>query len=144
MDLKGLVLCVLLVGFVFVTVGFIVDDLKTEYPEVNVNTSSWEGRWDYMEDINTSVVVVQEKIMKMGDPEVGWFTRLAEGAISIPWAIITMMTQTLFLAIANGAVIVSEVGLTVGVPTVILAFGTVALIIVVVFKLIEFWRRYKT
>ena len=144
MDLKGYVLSVLLVGLVITTVGLIVSDLETQYPDVDVNTSSWAGKWNYVEDINDSVDDLKTSLEKLGDEEVGWFTKLVEGALAIPWAVIKMISTTLFFATTKGIIIISEIGLTLGLPPTILAFGIVALIVIIVFKLMQFWRRYKT
>jgi len=143
MDFKGYILSILLVGLVITTVGLIVSDLETQYPEVNVNTSSWAGKWNYADDLNDSVNSIKEKFEVLGDPERGWFSKLAEGITAIPEAII-LVAKSMFFATAKGVIIITDIGFLTGVPPQIYAVGIVALIIVIVFKLVEWWRRYKT
>ena len=143
MDLKGYILSILLIGLIITTVGFIVSDFETQYPEVDVNTSSWSGKWNYADDLNESVTSIKEKFEVLGDPERGWFSKLAEGITAIPEAVI-LVAKSMFSATVKGVLIITEVGLLAGIPIEIYSIGIVALIIIIVFKLVEWWRRYKT
>lgn len=143
MDFKGFILSVLLIGLIITTVGFIVSDFETQYPEVDVNTSSWSGKWNYADDLNASVTSIKEKFEVLGDPELGWFAKLAEGITAIPEAVI-LVAKSMFSATVKGVIIITDVGFLVGIPPQIYSIGIVALIIIIVFKLVEWWRRYKT
>lgn len=129
----------LMVGLVFAMVGSIINDFETQYPDINVNTS-WEDEYDYRDEINESVSSLKDKLDIITDEEEGWFSKIAAGITAVPRAII-LVPVVMFETISYGLIILVKVGNDIGIPSFVIAFTTIAVILILIFKLISFFQR---
>jgi hypothetical protein len=139
MKIVTIVLMVLFVSFIFTAVLLVMNDFQTQYPSVNINSSSWSGKYDYSKEINTSAGVIEEKAKAIGEIENGWLQILV-GVTAIPLVALESV-NIILLSMNKGIVIVSGVGGDLGIPPTIIAFGVIALIVVILFSIVKFWRK---
>lgn len=129
-----------MVGLVMTIFGSIVTDLQQQYPNSTIDNSSWSGIYDesYTSQINESASSLQADLEEISDED-NWFTNVAQGVIAIPNAILSVFS-IIIASMVNGGKIFIEAGAVGGIPTPVMIFGTVALMIVVVFSLINWWH----
>lgn len=139
MRLSGFILMILVVGLIFAIVGSIVSDFETQYPDVEVN-KSWSSKYDFSSEINEIVSPLKTRFETITDT--GWFSRIEAGITAVPIAIITV-PAVLFKTVSYGITIFSGVGADVGIPPAIITFGIIAILVIIIFALVAFWRRYK-
>ena len=137
---SGIIMMILMVGLVFTIFGFIISDLQQQYPDNDIDNSSWIGFYsqEYTEQINESATSLQRDLEQISD-ESNWFTKIGQGIIAIPNAVLQVFS-IIIASMVNGAKIFIEAGSVFGIPTAIMVFGTVALIVVLVFSLINWWH----
>jgi len=140
MKLITIIMSLLAIGFVLVVVGLFVSDMEQYYPEANINDSSWAGKYNYQEEINASVSDIQSEFEEMGNAE-NWWTVLGVGFVAFAKAIF-LIPQTIFLGITKGTFVVSGIGEFAGAGALVV-YGITALIVVVVFSFITWWRKFK-
>ena len=142
MKISEYVIIVLLIGMSFTAFGSILLDLETQYPDVEINKTSWEGEYNYSDAINDSASELKADIEKIGDDTAtgGW--QVFSAIVAIPKAVLNTV-KILFFSIAFGMDIFSGILDTIGVPPFVTAVGTVIIIIVVLFAAISFYHRAK-
>jgi len=137
MKISTIVIMVVLVGFIFATVGLITNDLETQYPDTNIN-SSWQTKYDYSSEINQSAGKIKNLFENIGEKEGGWL--LLTGITAFPIAVIETV-KIVILSLVKGTAIVTGAGTDIGLPPVIITFLTVIITLVVIFSLVKFWRK---
>ena len=128
-----------MVGLIFAVVASILSDFETQYPDVMIN-KSWEEKYDYVDEINESVISLKEKFDIIGDEDIGWFSKLAAGITAVPIAIVTVPV-VLFKTVSYGIIIITSLGEEIGIPSFVIYFAVVAILIIIVFALVSFWHR---
>ena len=130
---------VLLVGLVFTIFGLIIVDLQSQYPN-NIDNSTWTDLYDesYTRYINESATSLQTDLEEISDEDY-WFTNVAQGVVAIPNAILSVF-GIIIASMGNGISIFVDAGGIFGIPTPVMAFGVLALIVIVVFSLINWWH----
>lgn len=91
MRFTTLIIFILILGGVFLGITVISDDLNTNSAvsgTEQINTSYWVGKYNYTNNINTSIGPVIEKFSVLEDEDKGFFSKLSEGIVAIPYAII--------------------------------------------------------
>ena len=141
MKISGYVLILLMVGFCFALVGSVVNDLETQYPEVDIN-SSWEDQYNFADEINESASSLKEQFDIIGDEDVGWFSKIAAGIYAIPKAVI-FIPSILFQIVSYGVEVTTSLGSQIGIPEFVLYMGGIAIIVIVIFAVTSFWHRSK-
>jgi len=137
MKISSIVLMIVLVGFIFATVGLIVSDLETQYPEVTVN-SSWSSKYDYSSEINQSAIRIKNLFENIGEREGGWL--LLTGITAFPIAVVETV-KIVILSLGKGISIVTGIGSDIGIPNTIIGFLIVIVILIIIFSLVKFWRK---
>lgn len=139
MKLSGYIMIILTVGLCFAMVGSVINDFEVQYPDVDINTS-WEDEYDYTNEINESISGLKDKFDIIADEDEGWFSKLTAGISAVPKAII-VVPVVIFQTISYGLIILVKIGNEVGIPSFVIVFATVAIILIVIFKLVAFWHR---
>lgn len=131
---------ILLVGLVFTIFGLVIADFQTQYPTETVDNSTWIGFYDenYTQQINESSLRLQANLEEISDED-NWFTNVGQGLVVIPNAVLNVF-GILIASMSNGAKIFIQSGVIFGIPTAVMVFGTVALIVLIVFSLINWWH----
>ena len=137
MKISLIVMMVVLIGFIFATVGLIVNDLETQYPEVQIN-SSWQTKYDYSGEINKSAIKIKSLFEDIGEREGGWL--LLTGISAFPTAIIESV-KIVILSLTKGVAIVTGIGTDIGIPPIIITFLVVIITLIIIFSLVRFWRK---
>lgn len=128
---------VLSVGLVFVIVGSITDDFETYY-DVEVN-ETLGGNYDYSGRINASVSGLIKNFEAMDEGERSWFV----GTLyAIPLAIFSVISSV-FISGVYSINIFTNIGSKIEIPLEIIAIGVTVIMIIIVFSVVSFWRRYK-
>lgn len=135
------VLIILMVALVFTTVGLIVSDFETQYPDVDVNTS-WSEDYDYSDQINESATDLKDKFETITNDETGWFAKAIAGITAVPTVII-FVPSVILESLVNGIKIVVGLGDDIGIPAVIITYAIIGLMIIIIFALIGWWHRSK-
>ena len=140
MKISEYIIIVLIIGMSFTAFTMIINDLETQYPDVSINKTSWEGEYNYSDAINVSASSLKSDIDKIGDETGGW--QVFSAIVAIPKAVLNVVS-ILFLSIVFGLSIFSGILDTIGVPPFVTMVGTVIIIIVVLFAAISFYHRSK-
>ena len=142
MKISENIIIVLLIGMSFTAFGMIITDFETQYPDVSINKTSWEGKYNYTERINNSATSLKEDIEKIGDDTAtgGW--QVFSAIVAIPKAVFYVVS-ILFLSIGFGLNIFSGILNSLGVPLFIQVIGTLIIIILIIFAAISFQHRAK-
>lgn len=139
MKLGTIVIMVLMVSLVFAAVGNIINDMENYY-DVEVNHTLGED-YDYTNRINRSVYGIRKDLAKLSDEDEGWFTKTGVLALALPKASITA-AKVLFTSMVYGISILGNIASELTVPSPIISALIVGIIIIVVFAILSYWRRY--
>lgn len=131
---------VLLVSLVFSILGNITGDME-DYYDVEVNHTLGED-YDYAGRINKSVYGIKNNFDTISDEDAGWFSKIGAGITAIPEAVITVVS-VLFTSMGYGIQILTGIGSELAVPAAVVSTAIVGLIVIVVFSIVSYWRRYK-
>lgn len=150
MKLSGFVMMLLLVGFIFSAVSFIVVDFETAYPEmtrvergIGVNdTLRWDEDFNFANDISTYISNISEDWQLLTSQDSSFFEK-GVGFIAIPIAVMALPIVVI-AALGNQVLIITRISDLLALPEGLATWATVALSIVLIFKLIGWWRRDKT
>jgi len=139
MKLSGYILIILMVGFCFALVGSIVNDFETYYPEVDVNTSTWENEYNYQEKITGNATILQEMLEKMNKEDTHWLFVGLIGVAAIPVAVITAIL-TIISSLGYGVTILTGVANEIDIPDFVIPFAITAISVIMIWGLISWWR----
>ena len=141
MKISDYIIIVLVIGMCFTAFGMIISDFETSYPDVEINRTSWEGKYNFADDINESAEGLKIDLEKIGDAE-GFWTTISVGALAIPNVIISTIS-ILLKSMGYGFVIFQGILDSLGVPQFVTTIGTIIIIILVLFAGISFYHRGK-
>ena len=139
MKVSGYITIILMVGLVFASIGSIVHDFETQYPDIEVNTS-WEDEYNYADEINQSMGKLKEKFDIIGDEEEGWFSKMTAGITAIPRALIFVVSAT-FTTVSYGIIMLTQISTDMLIPGFIVVFATTAIFVIVIFKLVAHYSK---
>lgn len=130
---------ILMIGLVFTIFGLIINDMQQQYSN-DIDNSSWTEFYDesYTNQINESATSLQEDLEEISDED-HWFINVAQGVVAIPNAILSVF-GIIISSMVNGVKIFIEAGNVFGIPTAVMVFGVVALIVMIVFSLVNWWH----
>lgn len=130
---------ILMVGLVFTIFGLIITDMQRYY-EDDIDNSSWSGFYDeeYTTDINESATKLQTSFQNIGDED-SWFKKLGLGVVAIHNSVLETFTIIISSMVIGGKIF-TESGVIFGIPKSVMLFGTVALIVTIVFSLLNWWH----
>ena len=106
MKLSSTIMLVLLVSFVFVAWGILINDFETNYIDTNISSAApinetFLQDFDNSEELNESMQPIFEGFQDIATDE-GFFDKIQDLAVVVPLAIISIpgviFTQLVFLA----------------------------------------------
>lgn len=140
MKLSVMIGFVLIISGVFYIFGLMVNEANLDNPNANADISDWQNRYNYVNDVNSTLSPLIEKIKKVSDPEQGWFVRITSGIAAVPYFIL-LIPQAIFSAfIYMTAIIVDFLGVF-AIPVFIITIAIMLLLIYIIFKIVEFFQR---
>jgi len=131
----------LVIAFAFTSIALIVGDFRTNYPEVNVSTESYESKYNYQQQVNGTFLDLSAKLEDIDEAEGGW--KIWEAIIALPIAVVAVILQVI-LSIPYLGAILSGVANDLGVPSSIIAIGLTAIMAAVIIMLIKFANKSPT
>ena len=134
----GLFLVIAAFMFIF---GLMSQESKTYYPDSNMNDSEWYGKYDYASDINESVHPIKTAFDKIGDSELGWWSKLTSGIAAIPQAIIALPVL-LFKSIYFGGQIIAGAFTSLLIPGIFIVIIGMMILVWAITKLMEVYQRW--
>jgi len=143
MKISGYIMVLLFVSFVVAAVGMIVSDIESNYPEMSSKAEFVElkEKYSFEDNIKTEMEFLRNQINKFSDADTAWEKFIGVvGMVPIPFVIMYMPLKVLTLSLNNGYYLIEDIGATVGVPPPIIAIGTIALLVIIIFKLISWWH----
>lgn len=141
MKISEYIIIVLIIGMSFTAFGMILTDLETSYPDIEINKTVWEGKYNFTERINDSAFELKEKLDDIANPT-GW-TDFALTTITAMPTVVANVALILLFSMGRGSDIFSGILSSLGVPPIIIGVGTVIIIILVLFAAISFYHRSK-
>ena len=131
----------LVIAFAFTAISLIVGDFRTNYPEANVSTESYESKYNYQEQVNGTFWDLSSRLEDISEAEGGW--KIWESVVAIPFVVITVILQ-IIRSIPYLTAILSGIPNDLGVPTPIIAIGLTAVMAGIIIMLIKFVHKSTT
>lgn len=140
--LTDFIVFIVVVGFVFASVGFLISDFNEE--AVNPVNTSFVQSFDKTSAINDTIIDIKNKVAEIQTPETGFFADLLIGLSALPAAVLTLPVQVFAMIIDGGTSLLIEIAILTNVPQEILTFIILIVSIIVVFKMLQFIFGRKT
>lgn len=142
MKLSTFVTIILIISGVFFAYAQITKEINTQYPDSSLNSSEWEDKYDYIEDVNETFAPLESSLKKIQDEDAGWFSKLAEGITALPYAIL-IVPQAVFGSLVFGGEIATGFLTIWAIPSAIITLGLVLILVWAIFKLVEYFNKYE-
>lgn len=142
MNFSTFVMFLLVVSGIFFMFASMTAETNSQYSDANINTSQWEGRYDYVAGINSTIAPLKQKFDVITDEKQGFFTKLASGIAAIPYAII-IFPQVVFGGLSLGSNVSVGLLAALAIPSYIILLVTVMILVWALFKLVEFFQRVR-
>jgi len=139
MKISTFITILAVVGVVFFLFAQMVAE-SNEYYEVDINSSDWEGKYNFAGDINESIEPIRSSLETIEDEDAGWFTRIAAGITAIPRAV-TLIPSLLFEGFKIAGIMITDFFTVLGVPSFILIVSIILLLIWGIIKLVELFHK---
>lgn len=144
MKITALIMFILIIGIVFFGITTMSNDLNTAITETNgseINTSLWEGEYNYTEQINRTIAPVVSDFERIRDGSNGW-SILGAGLVAIPNAVIG------FAALAISSISIFTTMITgastyLGIPSFIIYTFITIVGVWLISKLLQFFAKEK-
>jgi len=122
---------ILMISAIAFSFAYMVNDIKDYYPNSETNISSWEGKYDYYDNLSGRVNDIQAPLEALGDENNGWkvFTAVA----AIPKALISFVSVGIS-SLGNGKAIITDTFNYLNLPP---------YLILIVLVMITFWGLIK-
>lgn len=145
MKLSSAIMLILLISFVFVSWGLLIQDFETNYIDTNISTATPMNEtflqdFDSSAELNESMQPIFEGFKVIATKDKGFFTAVLDLAIVVPLAIISfpgVIFQQLVILIS----LVSRFAEIINIPVQIVVIAIIGVFMWILFKLVEFWRR---
>ncbi len=144
MKLSSTIMLVLLVSFVFVAWGLLIQDFETNYIDTNISSATTINEtflqdFDNSAALNETMQPIFEGFQDLATDR-GFFDKIQDLAVVVPLAIIAIpgviFNQLVFLIS-----LVSRFSELIGIPIQIIVIAVIGVFMFILFKLIAFWRR---
>lgn len=142
MKISTFIIILLFVGVVLFVMAQMVNEANDKY-DTSINTSSWEGKYDYAESVNESVTPIITSINDITSEEKGWLEKVGAGFTGIISAV-TLLPALVWSSFTMGGGLMTGGLSSLGVPAYLIMVLILALVVWGVFKLIEFFQRWQT
>ena len=142
MKISTFILMFLAIAAMLFIVGLASQETKLYYPEAGINDSEWYGKYDYSEQINTSIAPIKTSLENIGDENKGWFVKILSGIAAVPAAVISLAALVLGSFSFGGGIITGTLK-TLGVPGILSIIIILMIVVWGIFKLIEVYQRWQ-
>ena len=144
MKLSSTIMLVLLVSFVFVAWGILINDFETNYIDTNISSAASINEtflqdFDNSEELNESMQPIFEGFKDIATDE-GFFDKIQDLAVVVPLAIISV-PGVIFNQLVILISLISTFSELIGIPVQIILIAIVGMFMWILFKLVAFWRR---
>lgn len=140
MKLSTFIVTILVISGIFFVFAEMIRESNDQFPDNSINSSEWEDRYDYIDDVNETFSPIEIALKTIQDEDEGWFSKLTAGITAIPYALL-IVPQAIFGSIVfGGSIIVGFFGVW-GVPQKIITLALVMILIWAIFKLVEFFNK---
>lgn len=129
----------LFVGVILFVVTSMVNEANSKY-DTGINTSLWEGKYDYSESVNSSVSDLSNSINTVTNSDNGWL-KVEAGFTGIISAV-KLLPSLIGNTFVNGGAMITGGFSSLGIPAYLIAVFLIGLTIWGVTKLIEFFQRW--
>jgi len=145
MKISAYTIIILVVGLVLILFASMVNDMQAQYPNIEIENSSWTGVYDsgYAQDIDVSATNIQVRFERLGD-EREWYTKIGEGVLAIPlvlFDVVVMVFASLGFAVSMLTNSLTQIK---SIPPVVTGFAVTGIIVMVVFAIVGWWHRSKS
>lgn len=131
----------LVVGVIFFVFAMMINESAIQYPETNMTDNEMADKYDFSTQINNSFAPLSSAIQQVGNPDVGFFSKLASGLAAIPYAVI-LLPSVAIQTLAYGFTLLTGGFIALSVPVYILTVVFIIMLVWVVIKLIEVFQRW--
>jgi len=144
MKLSSTIMLVLLISFVFVAWGILIQDFETNYIDTNISSATTINEtflqdFDNSEALNESMQPIFEGFQDIATDR-GFFDKIQDLAVVVPLAIISV-PGVIFNQLVLLINLVSQFSELIGIPIQIILISLVGIFMFILFKLVAFWRR---
>ena len=140
MKISNFVMLLLIIAGVFFVYAEIMREANQEFEENYLNSSEWEDKYDYIDEVNATFSPIEQKLKVIQDEDSGWFSKLTAGITAIPYALL-VVPQAFFGSMLFGSKILVGFFGAMNIPQKIVVLGLVMLLIWGIFKLINFYNK---
>lgn len=141
MKLSTFIMFILVIAGVFFIYAEMVRETNENIEDTPyLNSSEWEDRYNYVEDLNSTFSPLEEKLKTITDEDTGWFSKLTSGITAIPYVLLIVPTAVFDSLVFGGDLIVGSFTALL-IPALILNLAIVALIIWAIIELIKFYNK---
>lgn len=130
----------LFVGVIFFVMAAMATEANSKYG-ININTTTWEGKYDYASTVNESVDPLISSINDITNQDTGWLEKVSSGFTGIISAV-TLLPTLVWNSFTMGGGLINGGLSSVGVPAYIISVIIIGLVIWGVFALISFFQRW--
>jgi len=147
MKLSGIILMILMVGFIFFAAGVIIDDFETYYPDVMPvnktirNVTSWDTEFNYNDRIFEHTNFISEKWLDLTSSESSFFLK-AESLLTIPIAVI-WTPFIMISALSYQVYMIADFADILQIPYSFVTWAVTGVSVIIIFGLIAWWRKDK-
>jgi len=141
MKISTLIGILVIVGVIFFIYAMMVNESNSVYPTGNINSSSWNGTYDYVSRVDTAVAPIQQSFQDIEESK-GWFSFISAGVAGI-FRGVTALPTLVFAAFSISGAMFTGFFTAFGLPTYILGAVLVILTVWGLFKLIEIIQRWQ-
>ena len=144
MKLSSAIMFALLVSFVFVAWGLLIQDFETNYIDTNISTATSINEtflqdFDNSEELNETMQPIFEGFQDIATDE-GFFDKIQDLAVVVPLAIIAI-PGVIFQQVVILISLVSRFSEIINIPIQIVTIAIIGVFMWILFKLVAFWRR---
>jgi FtsH-binding integral membrane protein len=140
MKISTFITILLFVGVVFFVMAMMTQEANDKF-DTEINTTSWEGRYDYASEVNSSVNPLIQSIDDITNEEKGWLEKVGSGFTGIISAV-TLLPALVWQSFSMGGSLLTGGFTSLGIPAYILTVFIIALTVWGIFKLIGFFQRW--
>lgn len=142
MKISTLLGAMLFIGVIFFIFAMMINEGANKY-NVDVNNTVWEGKYDYAENINSSMSPLINSIDNIADQDKGWLEKVGSGFTGII-AAVTLLPKLVWNTFAISGELITGGFTPLHIPQYIIMVILISVIIWGVFKLVEFFQRWPT
>jgi hypothetical protein len=139
MKISTFIYIMLFVGVIFFVMTSMVNEANSKY-NTGINTSQWEGKYDYSESVNLSVSNLSDSINTLSNSDNGWL-KVEAGFTGIISAV-KLLPALIGNSFINGGAMITGGFSSIGLPAYLIAIFLIGLTIWGVVKLLEFFQRW--